>query len=287
MSTLESYAEHMTDPVIEATVAASNRYPRPTRAQEAELALRAQQGDQEAVEALIMPHVPLVLREVVRPNAGKGVPVADLLQEAMAGMRVAVDRFEPERGIKFTSYAMWWARCHIQGAVNLAASDLRVHRLIAQSVRTAIGKCADAGEPITEENVRRRFNNRLGNWKTCGKAAFAATQRSIGLDAPVRGCERSIGYDFVAGSDGRDDQAELDAVVSADSLLADLTQQQRTVLERVFGLRGESETLREIGRDLGRSAERIRQIKEEAFQKIRIGMRAHARSVEFKRGRAA
>jgi RNA polymerase primary sigma factor len=240
-------------------------------AKEKELALRVRKGDALAKHELVEANLRFVIT-VARPYQHRGLPLDDLISAGNLGLVIAADRFDPDKGYKFITYAVWWIRQSICWAVS---QQTRTIRLPANRI-CMLGKIADyttlyehehGSSPSGEETARAM--NISDSFLT---DTLASAKRPLSLDKPVfaDGDDRS---GFVADTN----QESPDTVLMQNSLkqqigvaLDRLADRERTVLKMYFGLNdGERMTLNEIGNQFGICRERVRQIKAGALVKLR------------------
>lgn len=210
---------------------------------------------------------------IARRYMGRGVPLSDLIQEGNLGLMRAVDRYDPERGYRFSTYAIWWVR---QGVGRAMAEQGR-------SIRLPTHMMEDLGKI---DRISRRLAQELGrqpNDEEVAKAAGMTPQRvsqilsmageTISLETPVGDEETSVLGDFIV-----DEETPLPTAIASRSLLGDqveevlstLTTREAEVLRLRFGLEdGRPYTLEEVGEKLGLTRERIRQIQSQALRRLR------------------
>ena len=247
------------------------RIPLLTREQEVELARRIRAGDETAKQRLIEANLRLVV-QVARRYINRGLPLPDLIEEGNIGLLRAVEKYEPERGTRFSTYATWWVR---QAVARALANQARTIRLPVH-VEMRLGRY---------KREHRRLTQTLGRAPTAGELAQAlgTSEEQIGeleelrlhpvsLDAPLGGDTRRLGDTIV--DEAADPAVALTRLFHerADlvAVLDDLAPNERTVLRRRFGLDGdEPETLEAIGRRLDYSRERVRQIEGAGLRKLR------------------
>ncbi len=255
-----------------------NKTPLLTREEEQELARRVQKGDQEALDQLVRANLRFVV-SIAKQYANQGLSLEDLINDGNLGLIKAAHRFDPERGYKFISYAVWWIR---QAMLQSLAEHSRIVRLPLNRAGTLyrIGKVArqldqELGRAPTPEEIAERLD--ISPQEVEETMSIANTH--VSLDDPY--------------SDEKDDNALVDYLTDEnqpspdeptweralsedmEKALATLSEREQKILRLYFGLGGqEPMTLEEIGREMGLTRERIRQIKEKAIQRLRHSTRA-------------
>ncbi len=240
--------------------------------QEKALARRAFKGDVEAQEKLARHNVRFVV-SVAKKFQNRGVPLMDLIGEGNLGLMTAARKFDPDRGVKFISYAVWWIRQAIQAALARHGRPVRVP-LNRTADLNRLGRTATllnerlGRAPTTEELVAA-----TGLTREAVRALSALHVEAVRLDHPVREAdERGRMERFVPLTQEGTDAAML-AKSRTDDLeeaLAALAPRDAKVLRLYFGLDdGNSHTLEEIGRMMGVTRERIRQLRDRALRQLR------------------
>src|SRR5439155_9767446 len=243
----------------------AGRHPLLTAAQEVELAKRIERGDVDAKQTMIQSNVRLVV-SIAKNYRNQGLPFLDLIQEGTLGLIRAVEKFDWRHGYKFSTYATWWIRQAVTRALADKARTIRmpahaVERLqklnrAERSLPTQLGR-----EPSLEE-IAEEASLPIEQARQVRAAAHAATS----LDQPVGDQEDAVLGDFVAG-EGLLPEEQVELSLRSQALqqaLAALSARQRQVLVLRYGLADdEPQTLDEIGRRLGLTRERIRQIQVE------------------------
>lgn len=249
------------------------RYPLLSREQEFELATSARNGDEEALDLLVRSNLRFVV-SVAKRYRHQGVGLSDLINEGNLGLLRAARRFEPERGIKFISYAVWWIR---QSILEALAEQGRLVRLPANRA-SALHQMARSAARLRQELGREPTAAELA---ADGGIPLAEVEQSLtllrshlSLDAPVADGDHHRLLDCLSDPAARGPEAEAMDSALADSLercLAGLREREARVLRMYFGLDApEARTLEQIGAALGITRERVRQIKDRALKRLRV-----------------
>lgn len=245
------------------------KFPRLTPEQEKELAVRVQAGDEEARETLITSNLRLV-PFVAQKFQGRGLDMEDLMMEGNLGLMTAAEKFDASKDVRFSTYAVMWIQQKIRRGIANTSHTIRIPVHISES----ISKLA---------NVREDLTKALGHEPTHAELALALEVEEDKVNELVEASHGSLSLDNAAGEDltfadlmqarGADAQAEVFAGLEKErvaKLLGKLPEQQAKVIKFRFGFDGAGEmTLDEIGKVLGVTRERVRQIEEKALDKLR------------------
>ena len=240
--------------------------------EETALARRAFRGDVEAQEKLARHNVRFVV-SVAKKFQNRGVPLMDLIGEGNVGLMTAARKFDPDRGVKFISYAVWWIRQAIQAAIARHGRPVRVPLNRTADLnrlgRTTTLLTERLGRvPTVEELVRA-----TGLTPDAVRSLSALHIEALRLDHPVREAdERGRMERFVPTTQESTDASTLASSQSSDldAALAGLPPRDAKVLRLYFGLDdGKSRTLEEIGKMMGVTRERIRQLRDRALRQLR------------------
>ncbi|WP_456397645.1 sigma-70 family RNA polymerase sigma factor [Desulfurobacterium sp.] len=257
---------------LDAFLKAISKIPLLSREEELEYAKRAKEGDQEALKKLVESNLRFVV-SVAKKYLGCGLPLHDLIAEGILGLIEAARRFDPDKGVKFISYAVWWIRQSIMqalaqqtGAVKIPVKQAVLVNKITRSYGELLKKLGR--EPTTEE-----LADYLGMEAKDIERLLTVCQVPLSLDTPVGDEEDTTFKDFLKG----EGTAEVEEKVvqeelrhSIKEMLEQLTPQEKRIIIMRFGLDGnDPKTLREIGEKLGISRERVRQLETRAKKKMR------------------
>jgi RNA polymerase primary sigma factor len=261
----------------------AGRHPLLTAAQEVELAKRIESGDVLAKQRMIQSNLRLVV-SIAKNYRNQGLPFLDLIQEGTLGLIRAVEKFDWRRGYKFSTYATWWIRQAVARALADKARTIRMPVHIVERLqkmnRAERNLWATLGREPTLDEIADEANLPLQQAKEVRAAARASTS----LDAPVGESEDAVLGDFVAGEGPLPDEQVEDSLRSEVLAVAlrSLPDRHRSVVILRYGLDdAEPKTLEEIGRRLGLTRERVRQIEVEALK--RLGSLHEMESVGFTR----
>jgi RNA polymerase primary sigma factor len=238
---------------------------------EVELAVQIAKGDQNAMKELVEANLRFVV-SVAKKYQGNGLSLSDIINEGNLGLIKAAKRFDPSRGFKFISYAVWWIR---QAILQALAEQGRLIRLPLNRVGT-ITKITKAAEKLEAEMGRppkvEEISHQLDIKTEEVFNALQYSRRHSSLDAPFAEGEDSSLINVIEDQEERDpDNTVMDTSMKEEiaSALSTLTERERSVIEMYFGInRDRSFTLNEIGEQFSLTRERVRQIKEKAIRRL-------------------
>ena len=243
------------------------------------LGARARLGDEEAVQELARANLRFVI-SVAKKYQNRGVALTDLIQEGNVGLVTAARKFDPDQGVKFISYAVWWIRQAI-------LASLANH---GRSVRVPLNRASDLARIFRE---KERLKQELGREPTPEELSAATdltpelieslqtlNAAEIRLDAPIGDSEDSQLVERFIAEEAAEPEQDVESRLLAESVrdaLNTLEPRDARVLRLYFGLEGEREhTLEEIGNMLGVTRERIRQLRDRALRRLREGEKGSA-----------
>ena len=243
-----------------------------TREEEVELADRIKNGDMEARAHMIKANLRLVVK-IAQDYANYGLPLLDLISEGNIGLMKAVERFDPNKGGKLSTYAAWWIKQSIKRALANQSKTIRlpVHMVdkISKMRRVAMVLSEELGREPTDEELSEEIGIDRAKLSHLKSAAL----RPASLDAPI-GDDDSTQFGEIIGDEKALTPLELlshkNMHMQLDDLLEVLDERERKIVDARFGLAGQKpKTLEEVGQEFGVTRERIRQLQNIALKKLR------------------
>jgi RNA polymerase primary sigma factor len=250
-----------------------------TPEREKELGARAQKGDQDAIQELARANLRFVI-SVAKKYQNRGVSLTDLIQEGNVGLVTAARKFDPEQGVKFISYAVWWIRQAI-------LASLANH---GRAVRVPLNRASDLARIFREKERLKQEKGREPTTEELAEATHLTPElveslqtlnaAEIRLDAPIGDSEDSQLVERFITEEAAEPEVEVEGRLLTETItdaLSTLEARDAKVLRLYFGLEGEREhTLEEIGNMLGVTRERIRQLRDRALRRLREGEKGNA-----------
>jgi RNA polymerase primary sigma factor len=254
-----------------------SRFPQLTADEEQELGALVQKGEQEAFRKLIESNLRFVVA-MAKKYSRSGYPLHELINEGNMGLIEAASRFDPDRGVRFITYASWWIRQAILAAIAHHGQVFRIPPKLKHELYRFETKVAHLTQELGHRPSVDEISKELGMKEEDVRDLMQGTPTEVSLSTPV-GEEMEMHLEDLI-----EDQSAMpvDDVLIArsfeeqlQSLLGQLDEKERLIIERRFGLGDrEPQTLAEIGADMNLSRERIRQIEERALGKLRRSQRA-------------
>jgi RNA polymerase primary sigma factor len=264
---------HATTDALQLFLNEAGRYDLLTAEEEVELAKRIERGDRQAKELMINSNLRLVV-SIAKRYQGHGLSLLDLIQEGIIGLIRAVEKFDWRRGYKFSTYATWWIRQAVQRGVANKAREIRIPVHIVEReqkmARAERELTASLGRPPTEEEIAKQAKLPLQQVVEVRQAARAVTS----LDKPV-GAEEGAALGELMAGESPGPEEEVSVSLGLDTLreaVARLPERERDVVKMRYGLNGDVEpaSLEEIGRRLGLTRERVRQLESAALERLAV-----------------
>ena len=246
--------------------------------EETALAAAARAGDAAARRRLCEANLRLVV-SVAKRYAGRGLPFPDLIQEGNLGLMKAAEKFEPERGFKFSTYATWWIRQAITRAIADQARTIRIPVHMVETINKVIRVnrqlLQELGHDPTPEETAEEMNMPVERVREIMKIA----QEPVSLETPIGEEEDSHLGDFIPDEDASEPAEAASFTLLKEQLvevLSTLTPREEKVLKLRFGIEdGRTRTLEEVGKEFNVTRERIRQIEAKALRKLRHPSRSN------------
>lgn len=254
-----------------------------TSEEEVYLARLALKGDENARIKMIESNLRLVVK-IARRYLNRGLPFLDLIEEGNLGLMRAVEKFDPERGFRFSTYATWWIRQTIERAIMNQTRTIRLPIHVVKELNVYLRAARQLTQELDHEPTAEEIAQLVDRPLEDVKRLLSLNERVTSVDSPIGADDNKSLLDTIPDEQVKD-PAELlmdeNLRIQIEKWLDQLTENQQEVIARRFGLRGHDRaTLEQVGEAIGLTRERVRQIQMEALKILRSFFKEYGISIE-------